>query len=472
MQTHAIYGPPGCGKTTEMLNRLEQAKAVYGAENISFLSFTKAAAAEALKRLNITKSEKISTIHSLMFRLTRCSVPAVIDTHKLKKFGEKTGFIFRGMVNDTGEQMELGDQYMNILSKAVNRQTSLKEEYHESDRPGDWNGFEFFCRAYREFKLQNGYVDFNDMLVRYVQQPSDHGASVLFIDEAQDLSNLQWMVIDDMLKFKRVQEVHIAGDDDQAIYEWSGANTHGMAQFEERYEAHRTILSQSWRVPVAIHTKAMEITSRIANRVEKEYKPRNEQGLIRRMSHFDPTSFKPGEDVMILCRNYVTRKELEDELIRRRIPYKNDGGMPGLFDSRIAHGIRAFVRFQAGDAITKTDLNKIYAVADDRTRREIDLKEFTPMLRRGFMRSLLIPPTLVDFYRDADLTVEPTIRLSTIHAAKGREADHVVLNTGLTAKTWNDIDKNPDAEARVWYVGVTRSRQTLDILEGDMAYGI
>jgi superfamily I DNA/RNA helicase len=111
-------------------------------------------------------------------------------------------------------------------------------------------------------------------------------------------------------------------------------------------------------------------------------------------------------------------------------------------------------------------------VADDRTRREIDLKEFTPMLRRGFMRSLLIPPTLVDFYRDADLTVEPTIRLSTIHAAKGREADHVVLNTGLTAKTWNDIDKNPDAEARVWYVGVTRSRQTLDILEGDMAYGI
>lgn len=472
MKTYSIYGPPGCGKTTEILRRIEESKNTFHPDEISFLSFTKAGAAEALKRLNLTRSDKISTIHSLMFKLTECNAAAVIDLHKLKKFSGKTGIPFRGTTIDTGEQMEVGDHYLQIYSKAVNKRSSLRAEYHESDRPGNYSEFEYFAEAYKEFKKQNGYVDFNDMLIRYLLRPMDHGASIIFIDEAQDLSNLQWMVIRQMMEFKRVKEVHIAGDDDQAIYEWSGANTHGMAEFEDQFNADRTILSQSWRVPIAVHKKAMQIASTIQNRIDKEYNPRPEVGAVKRMSHFDPTKLAPGEDVMILCRNYVTRKEIEDELIRFRIPYKNEGGMPGLFNSRIANGIRAFNKMAAGETITKTELDKIYAVADPRTRIELDAKEFTKVLKRGFLRSLVIPPTLIDFYRDADLTAEPTIKLSTIHSAKGREADHVILHTGLTMKTLNDMDKNPDAEARVWYVGVTRSRETLDILEGDMGYAI
>lgn len=472
MKTYSIYGPPGCGKTTEILKRIEESKERYDPNEISFLSFTKAGAAEALKRLNLTRSDKISTIHSLMFKLTECNAASVVDVHKLKLFSSKTGIPFRGTSSDTGEQMEVGDQYLHILSKALNKRSSIKDEYHESDRPGNFSEFEYFCESYRDFKKENGYVDFNDMLIRYLLRPMDHGASVIFIDEAQDLSNLQWMVIQQMMEFKRVKEVHIAGDDDQAIYEWSGANTHGMAEFEDKFNSDRTILSQSWRVPIAVHKRAMQIAGTIKNRIDKEYKPRQENGAVRRTSHFDPTKLVPGDDTLILCRNFVTRKEIEDELIRFRIPYKNEGGMPGLFNSRIAHGIRAFIKMQSGETITKAELDKIYAVADDRTRRELEAKEFTSVLKRGFLRSLVIPPTLVDFYRDADLSVEPTIKLSTIHSAKGREADHVIIHTGLTSKTLNDMDKNPDAEARVWYVGVTRSREVLDILEGDMGYAV
>ena len=54
------------------------------------------------------------------------------------------------------------------------------------------------------------------------------------LDEAQDLSPLQWQMIDKMLSFPQVEEVTIAGDDDQAIYEWAGADPHGMAGFAER----------------------------------------------------------------------------------------------------------------------------------------------------------------------------------------------------------------------------------------------
>lgn len=472
MKTFAIYGPPGCGKTTEMLRRVEEAKTRYKASEICFLSFTKAGASEALKRLGIARSDKICTIHSLMFRLTNCTGAAVVDSYKLRKFGEKTGFRFRGQSNDTGEQMEVGDQYISVLSKAVNRCGTLRDEYHASDRPGDWAGFEFFCRSYADWKQANGYVDFNDMLSGYLKHPSRHGSAVIFVDEAQDLSNLQWAVIEQMIKMEGVEEVHIAGDDDQAIYEWSGANTHGMAEFESRHDADRSILSQSWRVPASVHVHAMNVVNTISSRIAKKYLPRPEKGIVRRMSNFDPKSLKHGDDTLILCRNYVTRKSMEDELIRHRIPYRNEGGLPGLFGSRIAEGIRVFRKLQEGKSVTQSELDKIIAVADDRTRKEVQTKELGPMLKRGFIRSLVIPAHLIDFYRDADMASEPTIRLSTIHSAKGREADHVILHTGLTQKTLLDMDHNPDAEARVWYVGVTRSRFKLDILEGDSGYGI
>jgi DNA helicase-2/ATP-dependent DNA helicase PcrA len=472
MKAFAVYGPPGCGKTTEMLRRVEEASQRVSKTQIVFLSFTKAGAAEALKRLNLTRSDKICTIHSLMFRLTNCSSPAVVDGYKLKQFGALTGFKFKGVSNDTAELMETGDQYISLLSKAKNTMRALQEEYYESDRPGNWEEFQFFVQTYTDWKRENGYVDFNDMLEMYLKRPVNHGGRVIFVDEAQDLSNLQWAIIDRMLEFPQVEEVHIAGDDDQAIYEWSGANTHGMAEFEDRYGAERVVLDQSWRVPAVVHELALDVVHRISNRVEKAYKPRAELGRIRRFGRFDAKNVKHGDDVLILCRNYVTREEIETELIRQRIPYSNDGGLPGLYSSRTADAIRVFHKLAAGESVSAAQLEKLALVADDRTKREIAAKDFKPMLQRGYMRSLAIRRDQVEFYRDADVRDEPTIRLSTIHSAKGREADHVVLHTGLTMKTLNDMDRNFDAEARVWYVGVTRARHSLDILEGDRGFDL
>jgi superfamily I DNA/RNA helicase len=79
---------------------------------------------------------------------------------------------------------------------------------------------------------------------------------------------------------------------------------------------------------------------------------------------------------------------------------------------------------------------------------------------------LNIPPQALDFYADADLDEQPTIRLSTIHAAKGHEADRVVLLTDMTTRVTQTAESNPDDEIRVFYVGMTRSKNVLDIVEG------
>lgn len=472
MKTYTIYGPPGTGKTTEMLNRVEKAKSRYSVNEICYLSFTKAGAAEVLKRLNIPRSDRICTIHSLMYRLNEISAQSVVDTFKLRKFGDKTGFTFKNQANDTGEEMGIGDKYLFILSKSFNRMSSKYNEYYESDRPGNYAEFDHFCSTYSNWKMANGYVDFNDMLQIYLENPVPHGAKIIFIDEAQDLSNLQWAVIEKMIKIGEVEEIHIAGDDDQAIYEWNGANTHGMLQFEEKYNAERVVLNQSWRIPKSVYGIAMSVIGQIKNRVDKEYLPKNDTGEVVRYSMFSSGVINHGEDTLILCRNFVTRKEVESELIKHRIPYKNEGGMGGLFNTRLADAIRVFNKLSTGESITQAQIDKMIQVSDERTRKELTLKNFTGLLNRGFLRSFNIPPNQIEFYREADMMQDPTIRISTIHSAKGREADHVVVHTGLTQKTINDMEINPDAEARVFYVAVTRAKNKLTIVEGDANYRI
>ncbi len=63
------------------------------------------------------------------------------------------------------------------------------------------------------------------------------------------------------------------------------------------------------------------------------------------------------------------------------------------------------------------------------------------------------------------LNKKPRIELSTIHAAKGGEADNVLLFTDISAKTWTELYERPDNENRAFYVAVTRTRKNLHIVQ-------
>ena len=67
--------------------------------------------------------------------------------------------------------------------------------------------------------------------------------------------------------------------------------------------------------------------------------------------------------------------------------------------------------------------------------------------------------------RGEKITKQPRIRLSTIHAAKGGEATNVVLLTDITNRVYKNYQKNPDDENRVFYVGITRAKENLFLIE-------
>ena len=76
--------------------------------------------------------------------------------------------------------------------------------------------------------------------------------------------------------------------------------------------------------------------------------------------------------------------------------------------------------------------------------------------------------------RGVDLNSKPQIKLSTVHGAKGGEADNVFLILDLTTKALEQLARNPDDAHRVLYTGITRTKQNLllkepqDLMRGRM----
>ncbi len=473
MRAHAVYGPPGCGKTTELMSMINEFMQMgYKASDIAFLSHTKAAAAEALTRLNLVRSDKVSTIHSQCYQLLGLSSSQLVDFRRLNEFAAAIGVPIKNGSVESEEGIEVGDEYLGILNRARNRLVSPIEEYHDSSRPGSLPQFESFVTGYFEWKKANGFIDFTDMLERLVQRGEQihFDVKVMLVDESQDLSALQWAVIE--ILCRHCDHMCIAGDDDQAIYIWGGADPSGMVAFEDRYDATRQILTQSHRIPASVHTVALRVIGQVEDRVEKPYAPRTEKGNVTRFGYVHSLDLAHGEDTLILCRAGAQKKEMEKHLIESKMPYLMEGGKPGLYQTKVAKAIRLYNSMRDGNAINAADLELLQSQAANKFRDDVRLRNFGDFLKAGHMRAINVPHWHADFYRDADLSVAPTIRVSSIHGSKGREADRVVIHTGLTERIAEGMDKDPDAEHRVFYVGVTRARHRLDILEGHNGYSL
>jgi superfamily I DNA/RNA helicase len=63
----------------------------------------------------------------------------------------------------------------------------------------------------------------------------------------------------------------------------------------------------------------------------------------------------------------------------------------------------------------------------------------------------------------------PRITLSTIHGSKGGEAENVVLFTDVSPAASKAAESDPDELHRVFYVGVTRTKKNLYLIEPEDA---
>jgi superfamily I DNA/RNA helicase len=67
-----------------------------------------------------------------------------------------------------------------------------------------------------------------------------------------------------------------------------------------------------------------------------------------------------------------------------------------------------------------------------------------------------------------DLFKPARIKVSTIHGVKGEECENVVLYTGMEKIIYDSALRNPDPEHRLFFVGVTRAKENLYIMQPDI----
>lgn len=466
MRADVFYGPPGTGKTRKLLD-LMAALVASGvkSDDIGFVSFTKAGADEALRRLDLTFSRTIRTIHSFAYSLAGVTQPQVIDWKKLKEFSQLVGYEIKGDNPDGSTDIGEGDIMMSVVQFAQARMSTLAEAHQAKKCDIDYRVVEMFAKSYEKWKRSYGFMDFDDMLRRVVDSGDVNlDVDYLIVDEAQDLTPLQWRFIE--LASKHIKQLILAGDDDQCIYAWGGAQPDGMRRYHDFGNV--SILQQSWRVPRSVHKLALSVIHRVTDRVEKAYRPRNFKGEV--VEHYDlQYAPRPDGECLILYRNHKSRREIESWLISNRVAYGSTGRLQTAMTDRYANAVRAFQALRAGKTLTGTQVALIEKHSDSKVAQWMKKREFDRVRGFEWWNVMHIPFDRTEYLRSVDLDAKPTVTLSTIHSAKGMEADKVILMNSMGERTWQNMS---DDEHRVWYVAVTRARKELHIVHGDNPYDL
>ena len=283
----------------------------------------------------------------------------------------------------------------------------------------------------------------------------------IFIDEAQDLSPLQWKLFDELKKYTK--DMYLAGDDDQAIFAWAGADVNRFIKEAADVEK---VLKYSKRISKAVQERSEIPLSRISGiRKQKTYLPRNVEGstqYITDLSQVDLTKNK----WLILTRRKDTLLNLMKELVKRNLYFETKKGKS--FKVRLYKAAVNYTRWTMGEHL---ETHEIKDIQDFIEKEKWNVKHqwyeaFTKAAdpEVTYIRNML--------ENNEKLTDKARIFLSTIHAIKGGEENNVILSLELGDKIIKAMRKNPDKadeEHRVWYVGTTRARNNLYLLKARIA---
>ena len=227
----------------------------------------------------------------------------------------------------------------------------------------------------------------------------------------------------------------------------------------------------------------MSIINKITNRIPKNWKPKTNEGTLQRHFDIDSIDMRSG-DWLVLSRTRQMLNDIEESLYRQGLYYNNRYKRSNEQD--LHEAATAWESALKGQPLSYKQVESISKYISDKHWHK---KKIKGMAKGSFYNidqlvndyGLQIKTVWFEAFDNAGqtrveylrkmrkngekLNEKPRIELSTIHAAKGGEATNVVLLTDLTENTMKSYERNPDDENRLFYVGATRTKENLHIVE-------
>jgi superfamily I DNA/RNA helicase len=492
-----IPGPPGTGKTYHLINNylkkeIEEYKTP--SDKIAYLTFSNAATNEAKKRIlsafpTVKEFPYICTMHSLGTRQLNIDT----NTQLLKDEKWNTFKNFSQICKDLSfdsyfdpytEAVSYKNDHMKVIEYSRCKKISIMDAAIELDKHHTIDIWltEQIEADLKSYKQQTGMIEYSDMIKQFIEKDKCPPLNAVFLDEAQDLNPLQW----DMFNYieSRCERSYIAGDDDQTIYTFQGADPNIFINLKGEMDPR----IESRRVPRAVHKVALSILDNIDNRMIKTWLPRDAEGKIFEDQTLDNIDFSKGE-WMIIARTNQMLNPIKSHLTSLNLRFDSKTNV--LLSPELLKAYQIWVRLNQGATVGAEEAKSIYKVLTvDKnlvkykfsSGNSLDVADFVDLDDLMLDHGLLVSGSWeqLNFKEDTKLYIKSLlengddlfkparIKVSTIHGVKGEECENVVLYTGMEKIIYDAALRNPDPEHRLFFVGVTRAKENLYIMQPDI----
>ena len=439
----------GTGKTTTIV---ESATLLPNGTKAAFLAFNKSIATELAERLPTDVEAK--TFHAFGFAAIReAGVKTRVNGFKVNNIikdllgGDFYAAPLKKLVSlIKGSLIEGNDR------KAINR---LIDEYNinfNSEREEEI-AIQAIPSILTMCKTQTHLIDFDDMIwMPLVNDYPFPKYDVLFVDEAQDFNESQREMISKCVNGGRCI---IVGDRNQAIYGFRGADSNSINLFRQRLEKGSRNITE---LPLSITWRCPNTVVKEANRYVKEF---SAPDFAIDGSVVVEAPFLPQRNDMVLCRYnaplvsafydlisqgksaYVLGRDMTKGLITavQKVSKNNNMGVEEfkqLFEQDFTYNYQRL--------LNQNKENQAMALEDKRDCIMIFVQKATT-----------VGGIIEEIKRVFDGSDKGEIMLSTVHKAKGLEADNVyILATERMPHPFGNKEEN-----NICYVAITRAKKNL-----------